>query len=490
LYYGLPALVSFTVGITLALLLQPPVGYVVVVWWLIVMAASFVALLLTERCTRRLLSLSMLLRLSLAFPNEAPSRLAIALRSGSLHQLRRMAANADAHGVEPTKRLEAVVALATALNTHDRRTRGHSERVRALTDLLAAEMGIDGDAADKLRWAALLHDIGKLSVPAAVLNKPGAPNDREWALLRKHPEEGARIVTSVAPWLGEAASAIDGHHERWNGPGGYPRGTSGTDIPLSARIVAVTDAFETMTAVRSYKKPMRAGDAREELARCAGTQFDPDVVRAFLRISLPRVNRAIGIAAWIAQVPVIGLVPRIAAQAAVGGGAVAAASPQLIAAGSAVLGAVAGPAIVTSHVEPAAAATPPATASAPAPPTAAVPTEASAPVPANAKRPTASKPPKPAAAEPKAKQGGPRAPAPKSAPTPSPPKPAVKPPPPPKPAVKPPPPPKPAVKPPPPPKPAPKAKSGPSGKSGSDSGPGSANDNSGPGSGTKGKGGK
>jgi putative nucleotidyltransferase with HDIG domain len=162
-----------------------------------------------------------------------PSRYKVALRTGTVRQLQRWANDLDtsdsATDVTAAQAAERVLTLAAALNTHDRRTRGHSERVRALTDLIASDMGLSKHDTDRLRWAALLHDIGKLTVPAKILNKPGKPDNREWSLLQRHPEEGAKLIGPLAGWLGEWASAVDSHHERYDGTG-YPRGLAGTDI--------------------------------------------------------------------------------------------------------------------------------------------------------------------------------------------------------------------------------------------------------------------
>src|SRR5581483_206979 len=157
----------------------------------------------------------------------------------------------------------------------------------------------------KLRWASLLHDIGKLRVSHDILNKPGRPSAEEWEELRRHPQEGARLAGPIIDWLGELGPAIAHHHERWDG-GGYPLGLAGERISLGGRIVAVADAFETMTAARAYKKPMRPEAARQELVACAGAHFDPAVVRAFLQISLRKVTRAVGLSAWVAQFPTLG----------------------------------------------------------------------------------------------------------------------------------------------------------------------------------------
>jgi putative nucleotidyltransferase with HDIG domain len=148
---------------------------------------------------------------------------------------------------------------------------------------LASQLRIQDEDRDRLRWAALLHDIGKLHVPARILNKPGRPEPREWESLKAHPAAGARIARPLLSWLGPWADAIEQHHERFDG-GGYPNGLEREGISLAARIVSVADSFEVMTAARSYKKPMSVPAARRELAACAGGQFDTAIVRAFLNV--------------------------------------------------------------------------------------------------------------------------------------------------------------------------------------------------------------
>lgn len=195
-----------------------------------------------------------------------------------------------------------ILALVGALAAHDRKTRGHSERVRAYTDLLSEELGLNEADRDRLRWSALLHDIGKLRVDVAILNKPGKPTNAEWDALRMHPHHGEELAGPLLPWLGVWGQAIVEHHERYDGAG-YPHGLAGTDISLGGRILAVVDSFETMTAVRAYKKAMSHRTARVELARCAGAQFDGVLVRSFLNISLPRVIWAMGPFSALLQLP-------------------------------------------------------------------------------------------------------------------------------------------------------------------------------------------
>jgi hypothetical protein len=168
-------------------------------------------------------------------------------------------------------------------------------------------------------------------VPARILNKPGRPEPHEWETLQGHPAAGAKIAAPLLPWLGEWGRAIEQHHERFDG-GGYPNGLAGTDIALAARVVSVADSFEVMTAARAYKKPMSVPAARRELAACAGGQFDPTIVRAFLNVSLGRLWWSVGPASWTAMLPVLGPVQRAASQLA--GAANAGAAALAVGAGS------------------------------------------------------------------------------------------------------------------------------------------------------------
>jgi len=289
-----------------------------VTWWAFVLIVSSSAVVVTDRFARRLLPLSLLLKLSLPFPDAPPSRLKVAIRSGSPRQLEKWAASVAARGRRDPKAVAAheLLGLVTALSVHDRRSRGHSERVRVYTDLMAEQLGLSHAEADKLRWAGLLHDIGKIAVPSDILNKPGAPDAEEWDTIRQHPAQGDRLIEPVRAWLGDWSKAAYEHHERWDGKG-YPRGLSGHHISLAGRVVAVTDSYEVMTATRSYKKPMSVKAARAELARSAGTHFDPAMVRAFLSIPVGRVGWAAGPIAWLAQLPFLAQIPTWATSAAV-----------------------------------------------------------------------------------------------------------------------------------------------------------------------------
>ena len=276
-----------------------------VVWLIAMLATSTAVLLVTERLARRMLPLAALLKLSLVFPDHVPSRFSVALRTGTTRQLARKLQQTT---LEPATQAGAtdLLTLVAALNHHDPLTRGHSERVRALSDLMAKQLQLDNEDREKICWAALLHDIGKLRVPGEILRKPGKPTAEEWKVLKTHPAEGVALIQGpIADWLGEWTKAIGEHHEQFDGSG-YPAGLSGTNISLAGRLVAVADVFDVITAARSYKKPMTIQEGRLEITRCAGTQFDPEMVRAFLQISIGDLRRAMGPLSWLAQLSLFG----------------------------------------------------------------------------------------------------------------------------------------------------------------------------------------
>jgi len=171
--------------------------------------------------------------------------------------------------------------LMAAVETKDLYTRGHSERVSAASVLVARAIGMREDRVGSLRYAGMLHDVGKLGVPTRVLQKSGGLTEDEFAAIQRHPMQGLEIVREIE-FLDEANAGIMHHHERIDGLG-YPMGLAGDRIPEFARVIAVADAFDSMTTTRSYRGARTLEAAVAELRRCAGTQFDPAMVEALVR---------------------------------------------------------------------------------------------------------------------------------------------------------------------------------------------------------------
>lgn len=174
--------------------------------------------------------------------------------------------------------------LAELLEEDDEYTGAHSRDVVQLSVAVARELGLDAARVRDTEFAALLHDIGKIAVPKEILNKPGKLNEDEWAIMRGHTVEGQRLLDRVGGALSRVGVLVRASHERWDG-GGYRDGRSGTAIPIEARVVSACDAFDAMTTDRPYRKALPLEVARRELQEGAGTQFDPEVVVALLRIT-------------------------------------------------------------------------------------------------------------------------------------------------------------------------------------------------------------
>ena len=173
--------------------------------------------------------------------------------------------------------------LVSALRDHDAETYTHSLRTLRLSVLIGRVCGLTQAQLRVLKLGAFLHDIGKLYVSREVLRAPAALTDEEWAAMRRHPQDGRRLLLG-APGLANVARVIFQHHESWDGSG-YPRGLSGGAIDISARIVAVADAFDSMVSDRPYRPALTYAAASAELNRCAGTQFDPLVVKTLHRVT-------------------------------------------------------------------------------------------------------------------------------------------------------------------------------------------------------------
>ena len=179
--------------------------------------------------------------------------------------------------------LSTVKSLASAIDAKDEYTRHHSTRVTDFTLKIAGTMGFSEKEAGDLELAALLHDVGKIAVPENILNKPGKLTDQEFALIKEHPARGESILKPVIE-LKEIARVVRAHHEHYDGTG-YPDGLKGREIPMGARIMAVADAYDSITSERPYRKSASHRYAVKEIIRCSGTQFDPEVVEHFLEVS-------------------------------------------------------------------------------------------------------------------------------------------------------------------------------------------------------------
>jgi len=177
---------------------------------------------------------------------------------------------------------QTLAALCTALDLRDQETEGHSRRVAELACAIAREMGLSEEKLTSLFRGGLLHDVGKIGIPDAVLHKPDPLTEEEWRLMRQHPLLGARILRDI-DFLDQAVDVVLFHQERYDGRG-YPYGLRGSEIPLLARIFAVADAYDAMTSHRPYRRAMDHEEATAEILRNSGTQFDPQVVQAFLQV--------------------------------------------------------------------------------------------------------------------------------------------------------------------------------------------------------------
>jgi response regulator RpfG family c-di-GMP phosphodiesterase len=193
----------------------------------------------------------------------------------------------EARVAEQARRLETLFlasmqSLANALEVKDPYTRGHSERVSRYAVAIGRELGVDAATLAQLELGGRLHDIGKIGVREAVLNKPGPLSDEEYAHIMTHPEIGWRLLTPLLADAPTALSVVRSHHERFDGAG-IPDRLAGEEIPFAARITAVADSFDAMTSQRPYRNGLTLEAARAELQRCSGTQYDPAVVEAFER---------------------------------------------------------------------------------------------------------------------------------------------------------------------------------------------------------------
>lgn len=207
------------------------------------------------------------LKLMTMLANEA----AIAIENSKLHN--------DLHELF----VSSITALANAIDARDPYTRGHSERVAVYAVRIGEHMGLTGKDLDFLRYASLLHDVGKINIKDEILNKPGRLTEDEFQIMKKHPEFGAAIMMPVKAFR-KIIPFMYYHHERYCSGGGYPQGLQGDDIPLEARIISVADSYDAMTSHRPYRRALNIEQAVSELIKYAGSQFDPRVVDVFLSI--------------------------------------------------------------------------------------------------------------------------------------------------------------------------------------------------------------
>ncbi|MBR5304653.1 MAG: HD domain-containing protein [Candidatus Gastranaerophilales bacterium] len=177
---------------------------------------------------------------------------------------------------------KTIKSIASALDAKDPYTHGHSMRVTLYSIILAKEYNVKESELEHIETAGLLHDIGKIAIPQAILCKPGRLTDDEFAIMKSHPSNSEKLIASIKK-LHEVSPGVKHHHERWDGKG-YPDNLAGENIPFSARVIAIADTYDAMTSTRSYRKALDHDIAIAEIEKCAGTQFDPQLAKKFVEI--------------------------------------------------------------------------------------------------------------------------------------------------------------------------------------------------------------
>lgn len=252
-------------------------------WLVVPLGLAALTYVVVERSLRWLAPLASVLRLSLRFPSTAPTRRSVARAAATPRRLERRIDRVAWAGLPAGHDEAAREALAIAVGAHHHHPhlRGHPLRIARVADAVAAEMGWSEEERGGLRWAALVADFGKLTLPLRVLRKHGQPSRTEWQLLRTHPSRSLEITRPLAGWLGGALAAIEQHHERVDGLG-YPLALAGSEIARGATILSVADAYVAMTSPRPWSRALSPEAARDEIAEGAGSQFDPVVAGAAL----------------------------------------------------------------------------------------------------------------------------------------------------------------------------------------------------------------
>jgi CHASE2 domain-containing sensor protein len=271
-----PALVSLRLRALLAALLSPGAA----VAWLIVAQFAFDhGHILPVAAPLFALAVGTVLTIGAGYAAERRRRRSFAERNVELEE----AVTERTSELHETQ-LEIIHRLAAATDARDEETGLHLERIGRLCEQLGLALGLSADEALTLRYASLLHDVGKIAVPDSILTKPGKLTAEEWVVMRRHTTAGADMLAgSRAPIMRMAEQIALTHHERWDGSG-YPQGLAGEAIPLVGRICAVCDVFDALLSRRPYKEPWPLADALEELRRSRGSHFDPTVVDAFLTL--------------------------------------------------------------------------------------------------------------------------------------------------------------------------------------------------------------
>ena len=177
---------------------------------------------------------------------------------------------------------KTIKSIASALDAKDPYTHGHSMRVTLYSIILAKELNVPESELEHIETAGLLHDIGKIAIPQAILCKPGRLTDDEFVIMKSHPANSEKLISSIKK-LHEVSPGVKHHHERWDGKG-YPDNLAGENIPFSARVIAIADTYDAMTSTRSYRKALDHDIAIAEIEKCAGTQFDPTLAKKFIEI--------------------------------------------------------------------------------------------------------------------------------------------------------------------------------------------------------------